>query len=394
MGVPLVATSIHFDTRKLSSLIGVGYEAALTRSSWRQFANDVATAAGCEMAMVQYIDQDHPESSFMVCGGLGDEFEDAFAATSWQSEDDLFWASIRSKPAGTVQFGHEIVAPSAMRNTDAYSRVAMPWKLEHFLISSITASNGVSAFLSLGRSRGRDSFVAGDKALFHDLLLTHLRRSFAIHRKLAQSRSTSLVLSSVIDAAPYGVVVFNAQGRPLVINRKAGEIFSTSNGLTLINGRLHAADPRAHAQLEGALNMALHGAQGILVAPPDPVVIPRQGRPHPYHVLFSQLPLRPDETGTPGGSAVTALIHEEWLAGSRYLSVALGSVYRLTRAEIRLCQALLGGSSLAEAADQLNVSRNTAKTHLTRIFDKTRVRSQSALLRLLAVGSRDGINNP
>ena len=58
--------------------------------------------------------------------------------------------------------------------------------------------------------------------------------------------------------------------------------------------------------------------------------------------------------------------------------------FKLTAAEARLAGHLLSGDkSLKEAAAQLGVSYATARVHLARIFDKTGVRSQSALLQLL-----------
>jgi DNA-binding CsgD family transcriptional regulator len=63
---------------------------------------------------------------------------------------------------------------------------------------------------------------------------------------------------------------------------------------------------------------------------------------------------------------------------------ALAARYSLTQAEERLCLMLVAGRTLREAADVLDISRNTAKTHLGRVFDKTGVRSQVALIGLLA----------
>lgn len=56
----------------------------------------------------------------------------------------------------------------------------------------------------------------------------------------------------------------------------------------------------------------------------------------------------------------------------------------LTPAENRLLGHLLQGLSLNEAAVQLGVARTTARTHLQRIFDKTGVRRQTDLQRVIA----------
>jgi DNA-binding CsgD family transcriptional regulator len=105
-------------------------------------------------------------------------------------------------------------------------------------------------------------------------------------------------------------------------------------------------------------------------------------------VAFSRLTSGDDAHDLPVGSSVVAMIHEEWLSGPKYLATMLRNTYGLTSAEVRLCQAMLEGKSLSEAASDTRISRNTAKTHLSRVFNKTGVRSQAALLRLLSAGIR------
>ncbi len=60
--------------------------------------------------------------------------------------------------------------------------------------------------------------------------------------------------------------------------------------------------------------------------------------------------------------------------------------FGLTAAERKLLVQLLEGRELKDAAICLGVARTTARTHLQRIFDKTGVRRQSELQRLMAAG--------
>jgi DNA-binding CsgD family transcriptional regulator len=384
----VIQTSINFEPGTLSRLIGLGYEARLKRSAWRVFADDMAVVSNSQLALIQYIEDDHPERSFLVAGGLGSDYEEAFANASWLNDDDRFWVDIRLRPSGTVRLSQEIMSPEEMRKNPTYSRVAKPWRLEHFLISAIHTGNGFSAFITLGRTSGELPFLEADKARFNKLLLSHLQRSFMMHRALDGGRQRNAVLSAVMDVSPYGLVVFDTNGRPLMVNRRAAKIFGSGEGLTLVNGRLHAAVPDAHARLENTMSMALRSALGALIPAPEPVFVPRKGQAHPYHVVFSQLHFDGHTQDLPAGSAIMCMIHEDWLSGAQYLPVTLRNVYNLTAAEIRVCREMLEGKSLSECARALNTSRNTAKTHLNRIFNKTGVRSQAALLRLLASGTR------
>lgn len=62
--------------------------------------------------------------------------------------------------------------------------------------------------------------------------------------------------------------------------------------------------------------------------------------------------------------------------------------FGLTAAEHRLLVHLLDGLALKEAAARLGVANTTARTHLQRIFDKTGVRRQTDLQRMVAVEAR------
>lgn len=59
--------------------------------------------------------------------------------------------------------------------------------------------------------------------------------------------------------------------------------------------------------------------------------------------------------------------------------------YGLTPTENRLLHCLLEGLALKDAAFRLGVARTTARTHLQRIFDKTGVRRQTDLQRVIAL---------
>lgn len=59
-------------------------------------------------------------------------------------------------------------------------------------------------------------------------------------------------------------------------------------------------------------------------------------------------------------------------------------LYGLTPAEGRLAHLILDGSGLAEAAQRIGVSRNTARTQMKQIYAKTDTHSQADLIRLHA----------
>ncbi len=62
-------------------------------------------------------------------------------------------------------------------------------------------------------------------------------------------------------------------------------------------------------------------------------------------------------------------------------------IFGLSNGQLALAQRIVNGESLTHAAAALGISINTARTHLSRIYDKTGVNAQTALVRtLLSIG--------
>lgn len=205
----------------------------------------------------------------------------------------------------------------------------------------------------------------------------------ALHRE-------KTLLAAILDTAPDGFVAFDGHGHVTAINRQAADILAEHDGLDVINDCLRATTSGAQEQLETGLAVAL-GHSGPDPPPPSIALIPRDSGRQPYKVVISALPLPaegPEGPEGPGSRAAMAMIHRRWSDADQALSTVLHDTYGLTQSEIRLCDAVLGGQTLSEASASLQISRNTAKTHLRHIFDKTGLRSQASLVRFLAFGGK------
>ena len=66
----------------------------------------------------------------------------------------------------------------------------------------------------------------------------------------------------------------------------------------------------------------------------------------------------------------------------RRLSVAQ-AVFGLSDGQLRVARHIANGAGLKSTAEALGISVNTARTHLSRLYEKTGVSSQTALVKLL-----------
>ena len=162
------------------------------------------------------------------------------------------------------------------------------------------------------------------------------------------------------------------------MNAAAAERLPDFAGLTVSHGRLRAMRPDWDKVLRDAISRAsalsnyarLHAELG-------------RGQ----HVSF---PVVLGETET-GGSLICRVEVNDFSVWTtfgddedldRRLSVAR-AVYGLSDGQVNMARAIANGADLAQAAEELGVTVNTARTHLRRMFDKVGVRSQPALLRVI-----------
>jgi DNA-binding CsgD family transcriptional regulator len=370
---------------RLTNLIGAAYATGLAADGWSPLADDLRSAFDSELAIVQYHDHREPERSFVVASGLGHEFLAAYETHSGMAterEDDVLWQAAKVSRPGSVYLSVDLRSVEDERCSELHRLLAEPWGLLYFMTGVAMNSPEASAYISLGRTTDTGCFSSLERHLLGSRLLGHFGHSIALHRGFALAMRQAALYSSVLDAMPDGIVVFGADGHAILANRAAESIVAGTGVLLLRDGRLETPDPARQALLDRALQAALAGPGP---AAPAPVYLAAAGTASPVlRVTFSPLAPEGSDPSLAGALPAEAVALAVICTATGLQPSALATRYSFTPAEERLCLLLVAGRSLQEAADTLDITRNTAKTHLGRVFDKTGVRSQVALIGLLA----------
>lgn len=176
-----------------------------------------------------------------------------------------------------------------------------------------------------------------------------------------------------IDATRDDAVMLrlSPDGAVLWRNQAADEALAASDDLVIRNGRLRIRDRRLDQKLQAAIGWAA----GL-----DTEVMPRRGAMPVLIERGEGLPTQICWVIGEGGMIFCSLDHPG-LSQER-LDVA-GAVYGLSPMQKQLAGHVAQGMTLGEIAHAMGITVNTARTHLNRVFDKTGVHSQAALVRVL-----------
>ncbi|WP_225766622.1 helix-turn-helix transcriptional regulator [Inquilinus sp. Marseille-Q2685] len=181
-------------------------------------------------------------------------------------------------------------------------------------------------------------------------------------------------IEDLLDWLDLGVIIADAAARPIRLNRRAGAIVARADGLYATPFGITTAVPEETARLRQAIAMATTGGARLRLTRPS-------GSPP---LLVTVIPVRPggDADGRPAAPWVALFVMDP--GGASTPSPALlQELFGLTAAEAVFAAEISRGDGLQAVAERLAIAPTTARTHLTRIFEKTGTRRQAELVRLL-----------
>jgi len=189
-------------------------------------------------------------------------------------------------------------------------------------------------------------------------------------------------LSGVLDRLATGIVVVDANLKIRFKNAAADSLLSGTDALSVQGGQLVSPLRETGKTLRAMVDGVIEGDPDE--TPAAVISIPRALGQPPLDLLT--MPLS-DEHGArdPGPPAAVIFLFDSDAHGDRIPDILM-SLYDLTPSEARLVELLVIGRSLTQAAAALGISRETARTHLKHVFQKTGAERQVDLVRCIAIG--------
>jgi DNA-binding CsgD family transcriptional regulator/PAS domain-containing protein len=353
----------------------VAHEAAVEPSVWPTFLAGYARLIDADVTVIQRHYLSQHRSELLATFGMTDRFTASYnnhysGLNVWREHGRHLYTT------GRINFDPEMYPRPLLKRSEFYNDYLLPNGGTH-CIAGVAARRGDEVLmLTALRQDRKDGWDEHDRATVA-ALLPHVARARETTERLSVLEGGEAALNTL----GLGVLLLAADGSVVFCNRAAVQIVANAgDGLALRNGRMAASDPDVDTALQRVIRNALSPGESI-VSPPD-VLVPRLSLERPYHVTASPLrrTLRPF-TGmtTP---VVVVLIVDPALRRP-IASEALRRTYGLTPKEAALALALGEGHTLEQAAAQLTMRYETARTHLRRILSKTETHRQAELIKLL-----------
>ncbi len=220
-----------------------------------------------------------------------------------------------------------------------------------------------------------DSVATGTSGETIETFETRVLERVQGHWRIAYSAFVHLTQSMNTERR----VAVDREGQIIWITDPTRDAIANHPGLTISNGRLRAARPAWDQTLQDAFRRA-DALSGFFE---QFGYIAEKGRAFRCPVVLGE-----DDAGGIVSCIVAlsdGLIYVDIGMGENFseqLAIAT-AIFGLSPAQSDLVNEILSGKTVIAAARALKISENTARTQLSRVFDKTGVNSQPALVRIL-----------
>jgi DNA-binding CsgD family transcriptional regulator len=175
------------------------------------------------------------------------------------------------------------------------------------------------------------------------------------------------------------VLLLSFSGAIQFANRAAEEILASSDGLTVKQGELRAANSTGTTRLRMALRNAALISSGESIHGETAVALERPSGKRPLSVLAAPLPRHRVMLGFEPAAVAVFVTDPDGKPTTQ--AATLRAMFGLTPGEAELLLLLLEGMSVQQAAERLELAGDTVRKRLKSIFHKTGTHRQSELMR-------------
>jgi DNA-binding CsgD family transcriptional regulator len=299
--------------------------------------------------------------------GARDLFE-SYLAEGWYIRDPRARGVAQWKAGAPVLIDQDIISLDHKSDAHYYNEFLRRHGFRWFAGIGFWADSSLWV-LTLQRSPKDGPFDAADKKM-----LSQLSRQLTETATLSKAVGYSVIagMTSALDLVQYPALVLDRMGFVLDVNAAADALFD--DDIRVRQRRLIIRDPDANAEFEELIRRF-----SIQFVASEPIVLKRkQGSP----LVIRVVPV-PPAARNPFLGAHALLIFTDLRKQSRPQIEVLKKTFHMSMAEARLASVIAAGISPQNAAEELGIARETARSQLKSVFAKTSTHRQGELIALL-----------
>jgi DNA-binding CsgD family transcriptional regulator len=257
----------------------------------------------------------------------------------------------------------------------------VPHGMGRLAATGLAPARGTPVFLSTHRFIDRPRFTDSELVLLAHIG-RHVENALRLGIRLIAADVAKIVLGDALACLGAAVFLVDSLGRVVFMNVRGEALLG--DALVLTGKRLSARVGTSTSAFEETLNLAISNLAGTARVRPRPIILHGNDPTEFFAAYIQPVPVLVESSPALMFSDVKAAVV---VMSSRASDPPDPSLVRdllgVTLSEARLAALVGSGITPRQAADQLGVAEETARSALKRVFEKTGITRQSQLAGLL-----------
>jgi DNA-binding CsgD family transcriptional regulator len=359
---------------ELDDVISCFYDAALGKVSWEDPLRMAATAMNAHNAVFSVRDPVTRKAHFSF-GNFGTDLE--FARNFAQTYATLspFVVATAISPEGKAVNPINLIGREDYERGRFYKEWSAPQRYHDYVGSILLRQPHAIYTIAFGRTEDLPLFNDDDMHIL-EFLAPHVTRALQFSERLNTFATERAELLSTLDSLATPIFLLDRDCRIRQINTAALALVDADQGVANRNGTLFFTDSVIEQEFKSLRDIETGRAVVLKSKLKDGFQVQLLARN-----IASQ-------NGHSNAERILVVIDKP-AASTPPLAQNIMERFGITIAELRVLLLLVDGKSTDAIADDLGVSRNTVKTHIAHMFQKTETHNQRELLKTVSDGGQN-----
>jgi DNA-binding CsgD family transcriptional regulator len=363
----------------LLRLLGDLYGAGLGQRRWNESLKSLADFFGAAASIA--IDVDRATGRTALRCGYGYD-----AAVEAEYDARMYALDPRAHqplefPGPHTSYDYDKLSEAEMQRNEFYDWLERTGGVRYYVGSRTIDGSKLISFATVDFHR-RHGHASPEEIQLFKMLTPHIANAWRVSHAFAQLAAATGAFGVLQETVDWGVIGLDREGSVLTMNGRARAVMQRGDGLKVERGSLRALRSAEDRTLKLIVAHTLRGLHGDGIYPGGALSVPRLNGRMPYALRV--MPTAYGGEIVPDAVPIVLVFIGDPDARHAPGRRELQRFFALSEREAELTQHLAAGLSLDEAAQQMSISRNTARNQLSSVFGKTGVRSQSELISLLS----------
>jgi DNA-binding CsgD family transcriptional regulator len=366
------------DTGPIEALLDGIYDAAVDGNRWPVVLGQLAAHFSSGSAHLSFENVESTRGKMISFGA-----DPAFTAQygDYYVSRNVLWQEFVRRRLSAIMCDRQVIPKDELRRSEFYNGFLAPQDCDDLLIAPITREEECGSTITLWRSRRHESWTERELVEFRRLA-PHLARAVRVGGRFGATEAINTFSADALYRLGRGLFIVTCSAMVLFANGIAEDLLGERSGLKVRQQRLSTEQPAQSQTLHQLISAAAERKRGGSM-----IVTRGAGAP----LLLTVIPVHGDTWSAVGYQPGAMVVTKDLNPKSPRPLDGFSRHYGLTPAETRVAGELLVGDGIPGLATRLAISEATARTHRTRIFQKTGARRQAELVRLILEWSDNAV---